>query len=299
MSSNSRKALASVVAAALLTAIAPVGGPAATAAPAASSASVQTVTTRVGTYNIRAGVSVSTFRQAVGDFAPQVDLAGLQEVNNKDKEAVLADLSGFAYYRGARHHGEQNPVIWRRGRFSRVSARAVQISPSWYIGNEVPSKGSRIGEMEASVVRLRDTATGKPVSLINVHLVPGAVAGGHKVPGRTRLYRLYLRQMANVAELVRTERTFGRVFVTGDFNCGWVADERLRRTRLPFMTFRRHAFRSNWATGAATRPRRLGTHNDALIDQIYSPYRATSATVMKIGYSDHRPGLGTYELPVG
>lgn len=301
MFSNTHKALASAVAAALLAAIAPVGGLAASAAPAASPAAAQTVTTRIGTYNIRANVSVATFRDAVGAFAPHVDLAGLQEVNSRDKEGVLANLSsdGFEYFRGERHHGEQNPVIWRRDRFTRAGARIVQISPSWYIGNEVPGRGPNIGAMQAAVVRLRDNATGQPVSIINVHLVPGAIAGGHKVPGRTRLYRLYLRQMANVADLVRTERTYGRVFVTGDYNCGWVADERVRRTRLPFMTFRRQAFRSNWATGAASRPRRLGTHNDALIDQIYSSYRATSATVLKIGYSDHRPGLGTYELPVG
>jgi hypothetical protein len=102
--------------------------------------------------------------------------------------------------------------------------------------------------------------------------------------------------VANLLELVKAERAHGRVFATGDYNAGWKADERVRRTRLPFMSFRRIYFKSNWAT---ERPARRGTHSLSLIDQVYSVFRASDARVLfSIGYSDHYPGLGTYQLPV-
>jgi hypothetical protein len=40
----------------------------------------------------------------------------------------------------------------------------------------------------------------------------------------------------------------------------------------------------------------LGTHNDALIDQIFSTLRPVSCRVQfdLSGYSDHRPAIATY-----
>jgi hypothetical protein len=50
-----------------------------------------------------------------------------------------------------------------------------------------------------------------------------------------------------------------------------------------------------WAT---EHPGGRGTHNDALIDQVYSRSKARSAKVLfPLGrYSDHRPAVATYGL---
>ena len=254
-----------------------------------------TATTRVGTYNIQAKLSTATFKQAVDAFTPYVDVAGLQEVNNRDKGGYLTNLPGFASYRPAQTRGEQSLVIWRTDRFSLISARSVRISRTWFIGDEWPAGGRYLAASYAAVVRLNDRTAGRPLILV-IHLVPGAVTMGKPTPGRPKMFQLYVRQVENLLELVKAERAHGRVFAVGDYNAGWKADERERRPRLPFMSFRRIYFKSNWAT---ERPARRGTHSLSLIDQVYSVFRASSARVLfSIGYSDHYPGLGTYQLPV-
>jgi endonuclease/exonuclease/phosphatase family metal-dependent hydrolase len=284
-------AVSVAVSAALLAALGPTP-----ASQGAAATTASTATTRVGTYNIQAKVSTATFKQAVDAFTPYVDVAGFQEVNNRDKGGYLNDLPGFASYRPGQTTGAQNPVIWRTDRFSLISARSVRISRTWFIGDEWPAGGRYLQASYAAVVRLNDRLTGRPLVLVNVHLVPGAVTMGKATPGRPKMFQLYVRQVANLLELVKAERAHGRVFATGDYNAGWKADERVRRTRLPFMSFRRIYFKSNWAT---ERPARRGTHSLSLIDQVYSVFRASDARVLfSIGYSDHYPGLGTYQLPV-
>ncbi len=193
-------------------------------------------------------------------------------------------------------YGEQNPVIWRSSRFRELSATSKRLSRRWYIGNEWPAGGRYLQANYAVIVRLEDTQTHTPLTLVNLHLVPGAVTMGRATPGRPKMFELYVRQVSNLIDIVKNEKSRAKVFVTGDYNAGWKADERVRRPRLPFMSFRRIYFKSNWAT---ERPARRGTHSLSLIDQVYSPYRASSARVLfSIGYSDHYPGLGTYQLPV-
>ena len=62
------------------------------------------------------------------------------------------------------------------------------------------------------------------------------------------------------------------------------------------MSFLRQGFVSNWAT---RHDWRRGTYSKSLIDQVWTSQRAATASIIfSMGYSDHYPGLGTYQLPV-
>ena len=276
-----------------------VGGPAsATAsAPPALDVSVDPVPLRVGTYNIRAGVSTLTFTTALGSFLPRADLIGLQEVSSKEKEAFLAaqQAGGWAYHRGERYVDGQTPVMWDAQRFDFVSARPERLTGAFEVGNEVPGKSGSYPAQYLTVVRLRDLRTERLVSVVNVHLLPGAVRAGRRWEGRPRLFERYVHEVKRVAAVVEGERRWGTVFVLGDFNVGWVADERWRKPRLPFATLRGLGFKSMWAT---ERPAAgIGTHNDALIDQVYTDTRAAGASVERdVVGSDHFPAVADYSL---
>ncbi len=293
-----RTVIACILATASLSVVGAAPAPATPATSLGFSAAKQTAGVRIASYNILCTVGTATFRAAVEDLVTRVDVAGLQEVNSKDKEAVLASLSGsgWAYWRSKVQYAVQNPVIWNSNRFRFISGRQVKLNDTTWIGNELPGRHS-VNRMYASVVRLNDTATGQKVSIVNVHLVPGAIKAGRKTPGRPRLFKVYRRQVHNVAVVAAAERSWGRTFVMGDFNIGWVADERERLRRMPFMTFRRQSMPSMWATQRPNANR--GTHENALIDQVFSTTKASSSTVaFDMGYSDHRPAIASYQLDV-
>ena len=254
----------------------------------------------IGTYNIRAGVSTGTFQDAVEALMPKVKVAGLQEVNSHAKEAVLQSLSpGWGYFRAPYKHGEQTPVIWDMSAFSFLSARSARIAKATYIGNELTGRDGHLPAYFATVVHLRQLASGQNISIVNIHLVPGAVYAGEPMPGRPRLFKLYLHEVARVAEITMVEEGFGPVYVLGDFNVGWHADMVHHRVGLPYRTFKSMAMRSMWATGAASRPKTLGTHSTSLIDQVYAATAATTASVKSgIRFSDHYPAVASYEVPV-
>ncbi|MBA3233348.1 MAG: endonuclease/exonuclease/phosphatase family protein [Propionibacteriales bacterium] len=272
-------------------------------APAPATPSVAPTTTaaespllRVGTYNIRAGVSTKTFKSALAAFLPRVDVAGLQEVNSRDKEAVLDSLrdDGWAYYRDEGGRGAQNPVIWDRSRFALVKARAPRVARACDVGDEMTVNNGEINAHYVSVVRLKDRATGRKISILNAHLPPGAIRAGQRYPGRPLLYERYVQELIRLTEVTRTERQWGRTFVLGDFNVGYVADEKYRKRWLPYATFHRMGMASLWAT---SHPESRGTHGDALLDQVYSGKAARRASVASdIKYSDHRPAIATYTL---
>lgn len=281
---------------AVLTCLATLGAAPAPATPAPAAA--EQVGLKVGTYNIIANVSPAVFRSAVEDLLPLVDVAGLQEVNSHDKEDVLVSLAsqGWEYYRPELQDAVQNPVIWNRYRFDFLDARPVRLNPRMWVGKEVPGRHGYVKAMYASVVHLRDVQSGQKISIVNVHLLAGAVKAGKKVPGRPLNFAVYVKQVRNLSLLVREERAWGRVFAMGDLNVGFVADERVQRKRLPYMTFRRKSMPSMWATN---HPENRGTHSDALIDQVYSTTAAAKATVaFSLKYSDHYPAIADYQLDV-
>ena len=128
------------------------------------------------------------------------------------------------------------------------------------------------------------------LSIVNVHMLHGAVRAGRPYPGRPKHWRTYRIQMTNLIQKVQQQQGYGRVFIVGDFNAGWVADRKHRHKHLPFRSFRGIGYRSMWAT---ERPHGRGTHRDALIDQVFSRAKAGSAKVLfRLGrFSDHRPAV--------
>lgn len=294
---RSRATLSAPILAAMLTATltAGVGAASSAAEPSPASDTTEAAPVRVGTYNIRAGVDTDTFERVVTELMPHADVIGLQEINSKDKAAVLAGLSaqGWDYYRPHRFDGEQNPVMWNTDRFSLLSAESIKTAEETYLGDELPVKGSTMDAHFVSVVRLRDLSTDEAITIINIHLPPGAIKAGRPVPGRPTLYNRYVTELAATAKIAASEGEAVRVFTLGDYNVGWVADARWRLKRLPIRRFNRKDMVSMWATELPDG--KVGTHNDALIDQIYSQQEATSATVLNtIVGSDHYPAVATY-----
>jgi hypothetical protein len=247
---------------------------------------------RIGTYNIKAGGSVSDFRAGVTAMTQRTDALGLQEVGDKRREQVLADLasSGWSYYR--EKPASHTPIMWRDDRFSYAGARTARISEGRWVGYEAPGQPPYQEAKYISIVHLVDKVTGGRVSLVNVHLLCGAVTAGRNYPDRPRRYKLYVDGLQRLAEITASEKTWGQVFVLGDFNAGYLADSKVQRWRLPYKTFQRLGMRALWATEMPADGR--GTRKKALLDQVYSVLPATTARVQfDIQYSDHRPAIAT------
>jgi endonuclease/exonuclease/phosphatase family metal-dependent hydrolase len=263
---------------------------------------------RVGTFNIRAGVGASRFAAGVKALLPDVDIAGLQEVNSKEKAKKLAAIkrSGpWDFWRQYRtnipqhpHEGgaEQNPVMWRGDRFVCTYAGPMLASGLISLKGELP-KWDDDKRHWFSVVHLVDRVTGQRLSIVNVHMIHGAVKGGTPAKGEPLHWDVYVTQMTNLIEKVENQRGYGTVYVMGDFNCGWVADEKHRHAHMPFRSFGGIDFRSMWATERPDNGK--GTHEDALIDQVFAHDRADSAKVLfgLSEYSDHVPAVARYSLP--
>jgi endonuclease/exonuclease/phosphatase family metal-dependent hydrolase len=264
-----------------------------TGVAAAPPAGADTPSMTIGTYNIRAGVSVDAFQSALDSFLPKVQVAGLQEVNSKDKQQVLEGLQGWSFFRPQRLHGEQNPVLWDTSVFKLLSHRSARLDAA-FTCHEIPGT-SDYNPNYAVVVRLQQRATGAKISVVDIHLVNGAILNGEPRPGRAVIFQHYLRQVANLATLVKSERTWGPTYVLGDFNVGWVADSKHRHAGLPYRTFKAIGMKSMWAT---ERPVSGGTHSVSLIDQVYATAAASSAKVaFDVSGSDHYPAVSTYPVP--
>ena len=260
---------------------------------------------RIGTFNIRANRSAGTFSAGVHALLPYVDIAGLQEINSKEKASRLAAIKrsgGWSFWRQYRRHvkrhprrggTEQNPVIWRN-RFVCTYAGPMLASGLISLRGE-PDAREGYKSHWFTVIHLVDRVSGQRLSIVNVHMLHGAVRAGRPYPGRPKHWRTYQIQMTNLIRKVQQQQGYGRVFIIGDFNAGWVADRKHRHRHLPFRSFRGIGYRSMWAT---ERPHGRGTHRDALIDQVFSRAKAGSAKVLfRLGrYSDHRPAVARYHL---
>lgn len=266
-----------------------------TAAPQVHARHRATTQVAIGSYNIFAHVSADVLNDAMRAVLPRVDILGVQEAQGKKKDWPFARLAGegWGVYRPDRG---QNPVLWRRSRFVKLSARTVRLSRARYVGDEWPGPQGTLKENRATVVRLRDRQSGQRVSVVNVHLAPGAVSAGLPIPGRPKLFQLFTQQVRRLGSVARLEGRWGRVFVLGDLNSAWGADAKRRHRRLPFTAFRRVGMTACWATEHP--PLGRGTRGTALLDTVYAETRARSARVaFEVTYSDHFPVLTTYKLP--
>ncbi|MFC7493182.1 MULTISPECIES: endonuclease/exonuclease/phosphatase family protein [unclassified Nocardioides] len=249
---------------------------------------------RIGTYNVISRAPLDTFEAAVSRVKPQVDLLGLQEIGMNEKNWWLLGDPAWGYYRPPAL--QQNPVIWNRGRLELVSAEGVQLSEA---GSVEPLDGpydeTKLPNW-ATVVRLRDLATGELVTAINVHLVAYAISAGRFIPERPRTARLYRSQLRALVGVVAAERRIADdVYVLGDFNAGYEEDLRTRRGALPVRQLGAIGFRSMWEHSRLL-PRSYGTHdNGALIDQVWHPTQPVATRILRgVRGSDHRPVVATY-----
>lgn len=265
-----------------------------TVAQAPATADGTTTVVRVATYNVEVRRSLGDFLAGVVPLLARSDIVGLQEMDSREKEAALTGLADQGWAHFTMRPAFQETVLWRSDRFTFVSGRTVKMSDATWIAGELPGQTSNQKARYFTVVRLIDNVTGRHVSVINAHLIQGATRGGRPWPGRPRVFGIWKKNLVNVAGTASTERAWGQVFVTGDFNSGWVADHNHLRKRFPIRTFKRIGMRSMWA---ADRPNNgLGTHNDALIDQVFTSLRPISCRVAfdLAGYSDHRPAVAAY-----
>jgi exonuclease III len=248
----------------------------------------------IGTYNIRADRTLKQFKNAVDAFKEKVQVAGLQEIAEKEKNDYLQSDEGWGYYRP--DELRQNPVIWDTTYFSFVDApdSGYQIAK----GREVEAKdgGTEFKEATfATVVRLDHLLSGNEVSIINVHLLSGASRVGMPWPGRPKRFEMLTDQVAGMMRLVKAERELGNeVFVLGDFNIGFQADQKVRDKRLPFKRFKRVGYRSMWQGGELAEK---GTYENAYLDQVWSTEVPTQREVAyDIKQSDHYPAVARYDL---
>jgi exonuclease III len=250
---------------------------------------------KIGSYNIFAKVSPETFNQGVRAVLPRVDILGLQEVHGKEKGYKLNGMRSLGWDHFRPEAGYKNVVMWKRSRFAKVSGRTVKFTKARWLGAERPSRKT-LNENVATVLRLRDRESNQNISIVNVHLAPGAVSAGRRVPGRPRLWDAYTDQVRKMTALAKKEGAWGEVFVVGDFNVGWVSDEKHRKRKLPFASFKRLRMKANWA---ADRPATGGTRGNALLDGIYAERKARKSSVaFDVRHSDHLPALATYRLPI-
>jgi exonuclease III len=284
--------LPALVAAGCLAGLVPAG-----AAPAAEQRLAET-DIRIASYNINYNVSQAVFERAVDDLLPRVDIAALQEVNLQPKHDHLIEeyeASGeWGYYNPPRYKGYQDGVAWRTDRFTELSTAHPKISRRWFIGDENPKVGRYQKAKFVTIVRLQDALTQQKITVVDVHLINGAIRGGKRKPGMRRTYRLLVHQIEKLAGIVKDEQqTSDRLFVLGDYNIGYVNDKSEGNPRLVYKTMRRLGMKSNWAT---EHPKTWGTQGKSLMDQIYSEKKALEAKVW-FGFkaSDHRPAFGLYD----
>ncbi|WP_372728637.1 endonuclease/exonuclease/phosphatase family protein [Nocardioides sp.] len=261
-----------------------------TAAASEEDEATWAVPVRVATYNFQGKRPLKKFKPAVDKLMERVEVAGLQETRQADRIKHLDRAPQWGVYRPG--DTNPNPVIWDKRVFQFVQGRGFLLAHGRNIGNEREAGRGVYHDTYATVVRLRHLSTGANFSVINVHLVAGAVRKGRPWPGRPKLFRMYRQQLASVVKVERIESEWGKVFVLGDLNVGYRIDRATQRRGLPYQRLTRRGLTSMWrdhdlSTG--------GTRNRSYIDQIWSDRAATSAEVARdIRGSDHLPAIATY-----
>lgn len=251
----------------------------------------------VGTYNIRAGVSLPGFKDAITAFKSSgVEVAGLQEIGSNDRNKYLLADHTWGYYRPPAL--QQNPIIWDRDRFDVLGAGGYMIAEKRDLHGEHSGDEAK-GDSWATVVRLLDRETGLTASFLNVHLVRGAIKGGRPVADKPHLVDLYYDQVAGLVAAIEEEGKrddTDQVFVLGDFNVGYEADAKWRLRKLPYKRFTNAGLTSMWKNSPML-DKPYGTHRDALIDQVWTTTGSSNEQILRhIEQSDHWPALATYTL---
>ncbi len=263
--------------------------------PASTARSPFAVDVRLGTYNIQSNRTLDQFEAGVDELEQRVDVAGLQEIGSNEKSRYLRDALTWGYFRPVEL--QQNPIIWDRSNFSLDEGTGYLLARGRDVGDENPVAGRYRDDAYATVVHLTHLQTGQVISVINVHLLSGAVKGGRAWPGRPLMFALYCAQVAGLVRVYRAELAdaqVDRVFVLGDFNVGYKADRKWHKRRLPFRRLTNLGLVSMWRDHDVEHG---GTHNDAYIDQVWTTgpvVKGGAQVAYDIQESDHSPAIATY-----
>jgi hypothetical protein len=271
--------------------------------PLASGEDSTTAQLVIGSYNIEINQPLDQFKQAVAFIKSKSDVAGLQGAGGAPRRQYLDGDHGWRIYHPPKL--PQDPVIWNPRVFELQSAHEVKLSDA----AEIESNYGGLMHWKAlyaPVVHLRQISTGYRFSLINVHLVRAAVNGGRPRPDTPRTYRVYVHQVRALQQTVRDERDKGLpVYVTGDFNVGYVADREVEHPKLPYRRLTHMRMIANWqghklnnyGTHIDTSCPRGKAHCGAYIDQIWTSRPASRAKVyIHQVHSDHYPITSTYNV---
>jgi hypothetical protein len=265
---------------------------------------------RIGSYNIEFGEPMSEFRPAADFILSRADVVGFQEVGGQQRKAYLDGNPAWRVYHAP--DNRQVPIAWNPRVFEPVSATEFKLADGARV-EEVPGGDGKDGTVYraptyGAVVRLRQIATGYEFALINVHLIHGAVKGGKPAPGRPLLYDVYKQQVQSLRSEVSNQQSAGfPVYVTGDFNIGYVQDQDTDLNGNPYHNLTASQETATWQDKKLSS---YGTHIDtscrpgvkhcgAYIDQTWGPTESADAKVfIHVVHSDHYPIRSTYQIPV-
>ncbi|KQW48656.1 hypothetical protein ASC77_07915 [Nocardioides sp. Root1257] len=256
--------------------------------PAAPAAARADDPLRVGSFNIDKGQPLAPWKRKVHALRAEVDVAGLQEVSTAAKRRFLVASPGWGVF-GATPGPDQNPVIWDGTVFRRAGAQAVRIA----------GKQGRFPAAYATVVRLVHRTTGQRYSVLNVHLVYGAVADGRRIPGQAARYRYYVAEVRGLARAVAREqrRTGTTVLVVGDFNDDHVGDREVRNADLPVVRLGARDLVSAWDSADVLREDGgTSTVGAGYIDNVWAEREALSVRALAMSGGQHHPVVATYDV---
>ena len=236
------------------------------------------------------------------------DLAGLQEAGGTARRDYLDGNHAWRVYHAP--DNRQVPIVWNPRVFEPVSATEFKLADGARVEDVAGKDGDIVYRAPTwgAVMRLRQISTGYVFAFLNVHLIHGAVKGGKPAPGRPLLYDVYKQQVASLRTEVANQQSLGLpVYVTGDFNIGYVQDRSADLKANPYRKLTGIRQVATWKNKTLTP---YGTHIDtsckpgvkhcgAYIDQTWGPTGSAYAKVYtKVVHSDHYPISSSYLIPV-
>jgi endonuclease/exonuclease/phosphatase family metal-dependent hydrolase len=257
---------------------------------------------RVGTFNIDAGRSLDEWRTAVQALTTRVEIGGIQEAAGTEKAAALKAMPGINSYVSQKFL--QEPIFWNADAFSLVRGRSPVIAAGRKVENRSGPGLVRQDRSLATVVRLRSKTSGETISVVNVHLLQGAVNAGKKLKGVPRRVAMYEDQVRNLGTVVGKEKQWagGPVFVTGDFNVNYGRDKAVKNKKLAYATLHRRGLVASWEArkGQLQPGQGSGAVSGAYLDVVWSTRKAHSVDVLRedpYRISTHFPVVSTYASP--
>lgn len=205
----------------------PVAAPATSGTALAPVAAVTSPELRTFTLNVLHDLPADQARADMERAMTLGDEGGFQEMSDEEDRQTLIALCAakdWGYYMPP-EGGLAIPIVWNRARFRLIDGHTTLVhgpvdgSPSRYI----------------NVVRLRELATGKVFGFINTHTISNAsfdaqLSDPQKIPLLQKHFAMLRTEILGL--FASTEN----VFVSGDFNVNYLADQRRRNPGLPTAT---------------------------------------------------------------